>query len=506
MIRVLFNRIFNELKEKYPDWKDKEPENVQAAYFAQRRDKRGNIILEDSKTGEAQKDEEAYNLIMKDKERLLSFAEPVSFIFSHSALREGWDNPNVFQICTMNQTSSEIKKRQEVGRGVRLSLDQTGERIKDERINILTVVANESYEKYVSQLQSEIAMEYQQEIEERYGKSIADLTDEERSQIAEEYGEGILPPRPKNARKRSVAKLRKEYTLKPEFKELWEKIKHKTRYTVKIDTSKLVKEVVGELNKAEIRTPRVAITKARVDVSAENAFEALQISASKTVIDLAGRYPLPNLVDVMSNLMEHTNPPVYLTRKTLLEIIKNLSGKCKKAAMDNPNEFATEAVNTTKEKLADQLVEGIQYEKINKWYEMKQLEVDIPGWEEYFVPAEKSVYDQVICDSNVERKFVEGLEKRDDVKMYIKLPSWFVLQTPIGTYNPDWAIVMEDRDEHGEPTDKPLLYLVRETKGTTDLSQLHRPDERLKVKCGERHFQDTLNVSYKVVTSAQDLP
>lgn len=505
IIRVLFNGIFNELKEKYPDWKNKEPEDVQAAYFAQRRDKSGNVILEDSKTGEAQKDEQAYNLIMKDKERLLSFEEPVSFIFSHSALREGWDNPNVFQICTMNQTASEIKKRQEVGRGVRLSLDQTGERIKDERINVLTVVANESYEKYVSQLQSEIALEYQQEIEERYGKSIADLTDEERIQIAEEYGEGILPPKPKNARKRSVAKLRKKYTLKPEFKDLWEKIKHKTKYQIKIDTDKLIKEVVEELNKAKIRVPRVAITKARVDVSTENAFEALQMSAAKTVIDLAGRYPLPNLVDVMGNLMEHTTPPVYLTRETLLEIIKKVSADCKKGAMDNPNEFATQAVSIIKEKLADQLVEGIQYEKINKWYEMTQLELDIPGWEDYFVPAKKSVYDQVICDSTIEREFVEGLERRDDVKMYIKLPSWFVVQTPIGTYNPDWAIVMEERDEHGQATGRPLLYLVRETKSTTDFDKL-RPDEQRKIKCGERHFKDALEISYRVVTSAKDLP
>ena len=160
IIRRLFTQAFNELKAKYagkyPEWKEITPEQVQGAYFAQKRTKEGGILLEDSTSGESQKDKEAYDLIMKDKERLLSFNEPVSFIFSHSALREGWDNPNVFQICTLNQTVSEMKKRQEVGRGVRLAVNQTGDRVHDEKINVLTVVANESYERYVARLQSEI--------------------------------------------------------------------------------------------------------------------------------------------------------------------------------------------------------------------------------------------------------------------------------------------------------------------------------------------------------------
>ena len=190
-----------------------------------------------------------------------------------------------------------------------------------------------------------------------------------------------------------------------------------------------------------------------------------------------------------------------LTRRTLLEIIKRAPNP--QAALDNPNEFATAAVLIIKEKLADQLVEGIQYEKINKWYEMTQLEVEIPAWEDYLVQADHSVYDHVICDSDIERQFVEGLEKRQDVKLYLKLPAWFTVPTPIGEYNPDWAIVMEDRDEHGEPTGKPLLYLVRETKDTANLYEL-RPDERRKVVCAERHFRE-LGVEYKVVTSAHEL-
>jgi len=505
LIRQLFVHAFDEVKQRHPDWRDRNAEDVQAAYFAQRRTRSGEVILEDSKTGEAERDREAYNLIMKDKERLLSFDEPVAFIFSHSALREGWDNPNVFQICTLNQTASEMKKRQEVGRGVRLAVDQVGERVRDERVNVLTVVANESYERFVTHLQSEIAFEYREEIEARYGKPMGDLSDEERRQIEEEYGQGILPPKPANARKRGVARLRKEYTLKPEFQELWEKIKHKTRYAVKIDSQRLIRDVGAELDRAEIHPPRVTITKARVDVGDESVFEALQMSAARSVISLAGRYPLPNLVEVMANLMGHTTPPVRLTRRTLLEIIRHASPRLQQALIDNPNEFATVAVRLIKDKLADQLVEGIQYERINEWYEMTQLEAEIPSWEDYLVPAETSVYDYVVFDSEIERQFVEGLEHRDDVKLYLKLPAWFTVPTPIGEYNPDWAIAMEERDQHGQPTGKPLLYLVRETKSTTNLVEL-RPDERRKVLCGERHFKDTLGVDYKVVTSARQLP
>ncbi|MDO8532950.1 MAG: DEAD/DEAH box helicase family protein [Dehalococcoidia bacterium] len=482
VIRRLFYKCFNELQEKYPYWKGIDPEKVQAAYFAQRRTKTGEVIFEDSKTGEAEKDREAYNLIMKDKERLLAFEEPTCFIFSHSALREGWDNPNVFQICTLNQTASEVKKRQEVGRGMRLAVNRSGDRVHDERVNILTVVANQSYQSYVERLQTE---------------------------IQEEYGVDGAPPPPPNARKRGVARLRKAYTLKPEFKELWERIKHKTRYAVTIDTEKLLAEVVEELDRAEIRKPHIAITKAQVQVGAEGTFEAMQMSGAKNVLDLAGRYPLPNLVAIMENLMERTTPPMRLTRRTLLEVFRR--AKNKQAALDNPHEFALVAVGIIKRKLADHLVNGIQYEKINEWYEMTQL-ADIPSYEEYLVPSQRpdgsdgaSLYDQVVWESEIEKQFVEDMEKRDDVKLYLKLPSWFTVPTPVGEYNPDWAIVMEERDEHGQPTGKSLLYLVRETKAENWKTAL-RPDELRKITCGERHFRDALKVDYKVVTKAADLP
>jgi type III restriction enzyme len=474
LIRRLFERAFLDLRPAFPDWKDVPPECVQAAYFASRKTKEGQVIYEDSKTGESEKDREAYDLIMKDKERLLSFDEPTSFIFSHSALREGWDNPNVFQICTLNQTTSEVKKRQEIGRGVRLAVNQDGDRVRDEHVNVLTVVANESYEHYVSQYQTEIETE---------------------------LGREGLPPRPANARQRGVARLRKEYLLKPEFKELWARIKHKTRYAVRIDTPQLIADVVEELNQAEIRPPHVEIRKAKVETEGE-AFVAVQVAERATPYTPEAQ-PFPNLVEVLSALMERTTPPVRLTRRTLLEIFKQASPEIQTAALKNPFEFATVATRIIKSRLADQLVNGIQYEKINQWYEMTQFE-DIPGWSDNLVPAEHSLYDHVVYESEIEKAFVEALEHREDVKLYVKLPGWFTVPTPVGEYNPDWAIVLEPRDEFGNPTGEELLYLVRETKDTTNLEEL-RLDEARKIKCGERHFRVALGVDYQVVTDAREL-
>jgi len=167
-------------------------------------------------------------------------------------------------------------------------------------------------------------------------------------------------------------------------------------------------------------------------------------------------------------------------------------------------EGALQAVRAIRERLAEHLIQGIQYEKINEWYEMTQFE-DIPSWEEYLVPGRRSVYDQVVYDSEIEREFVEGLEKMDDVKLYLKLPGWFTVDIPVGAYNPDWAIVMEERDAHGQPTGAPLLYLVRETKPENWKTSL-RPEERRKIECGGRHFQGALQLDYKVLTRATELP
>ncbi|MGA2030960.1 MAG: DEAD/DEAH box helicase family protein [Thermoguttaceae bacterium] len=524
LIRRLFNRAFDELKQKYADWRDCPAASVQAAYFAQKRRKGGEVeLLDSSESGDKKEDQAAYDLIMRDKEALLSFPAPeddeetrakkqVAFIFSHSALREGWDNPNVFQICTLNQTGSITKKRQEVGRGVRLAVDQSGDRVHDEQVNVLTVVANESYGRYVETYQSEIAFEYRSEIEARYGKPIGDLSDDERRKIEEEYGEGILPPPPREARQRK-AKLRKARRLMDEFKPLWERIKHKTRYAVAIDTEKLLQQVIPEIERADVAPPRVTITKARVTVADEDIFEAMQMSSAKTAADLVGRYPLPNLVDVMANLMENTTPPVRVTRKTLLELFHRI-GK-PKAAVENPHEWASVVVRIVKEALANLLVEGIQYERTGGWYEMSQiLDADeIELFSKYVVLAdgdpEKALYDLIPCDSEVERRFVKELEARDDVKLYLKLPHWFTVPTPVGNYQPDWAIVLQDAGADG----KPVLYLVSETKASISKEDM-RPDEWRKIQCGAAHFGSKQfhkkgalhEVDYKLVTSAEEIP
>ncbi len=500
VIRQLFNRAFNELKQIFPGWEAYEPDDVQSAYFAQKTTRTGEVILEDSKTGTSQKDKEAYQLIMKEKERLLSLEEPVSFIFSHSALREGWDNPNVFQICTLNHSLSDMKKRQEIGRGVRLAVNQAGERIQHEAINVLTVIANESYESFVAELQSEIAEEYRVEIEQRYGKKIGDLTPAERRKVEEEYGQGILPPKPANARQRVTVKLRKHMTLKPEFQTLWEKISRKTRYSVTVDTERLIQGVTTDLAHVDFRPPQVSITKAKVDLDFAGVFQAWQMSAAKTLVSLIGRYPLPNLVDIMMTLMEQTSPPMRLTRSTLLEIVKHAPNQ--NAVIENPNEFAAAAVSLIKQKLADQLIDGIQYHRLEDWYAMELFDEEVKSWEDLVEPATLALYDQVIVDSNVERQFVKELEQREDIKMYVKLPDWFKIATPIGNYNPDWAIVMDDPDRPGEE----LLYLISETKGQTDTSKLQYAHESQKIKCGRTHFEQALQVSYKVMASTADLP
>jgi len=476
LLCLTFNKIFNELKTKFADWKEVAADKVQAAYFASRKTKAGEVIFEDSKSGETEKDREAYDLIMRDKERLLSFDEPTCFIFSHSALREGWDNPNVFQICTMNQTVSEMKKRQEIGRGIRLAVNQSGDRVRDEKVNVLTVVANENYEAYVAR--------YQGELEEAYGTS-------------------GLPPKPANARKRSAAKLQKAVALKPEFKQLWERIKHKTRYSVEIDSEILIADVVAKLDSVTIAPPKLTVKKGRV-VAGETEDKLSAVLAGKTEKAFTvKRDGLPNLVEVMASLMENTTPPVRLTRQTLLEIFKRT--KNQKAALANPHEFATVAVRFIKFVLADQLVKGVRYEKINEWYEMTQLEDEIPSWQDYLIASPTSVYDHIAFQSEIERSFVEGLENDKRVKVYLKLPAWFTVPTPVGEYNPDWAIVMDNLDAHGKRQGKDLLYLVRETKDVSRPESM-RPNETRKIDCGKAHFEKALGVSYRVVKSAAELP
>jgi len=414
-LRRMFGRVFDELKARYPDWAGKTADNVQASYFATKTKSGGATEAVDTTTGKTREDEEAFNLIMRSKERLLLFDEPVAFIFSHSALREGWDNPNVFQICTLREVGSETERRQQVGRGVRLPVNQDGERVRDDRANVLTVIASESYERFVQGLQSEISAA---------------------------YGEAGTPPPPARHASKTDLYLRKACLLRPEFQELWDRIKHRTRYAVNIDTEALVAAIMPDLNRAEVRSPRIIMVKGMAHVSPDDdVFEAIQQSGAKTAYDLRGRYPLPNLVEVMEGLMAATTPPMRLSRRTLLRIVQETTNM--QAALDNPQAFAVAAVAIIKEKLADQLVTGIRYEKDESWYEMSQFLDIIPAYTDRIVSSVASgnaggthIYDGVPIESDtVERAFAEMLEQRADVKLYIKLPRWFEVDTPVGKYN-----------------------------------------------------------------------
>ena len=466
-LRVMFDDAFNRLKGKYAEWRDVQAEEVQAAYFAKKSKTSDELI--DSKSGKTEKDRDAYDLIMRAKERLLSFDEPVSFIFSHSALNEGWDNPNIFQICALRDVNSYIKKRQQIGRGMRLAVNQSGARVHGERTNILTVVANERY--------SQFAAAYQQEIESVYGKAGA-------------------APTPVNANARKTVRRTKRFELDADFKILWDKIKHKTRYSVEIDSAAVIQEAVKELSKVEIKRPRITATTAQIELGDDDVFGAVQTTARRDMGEITREAGLPDLVRRVAYLLEFQSPPVSLSRKTILAIIRK-SGRLADG-MGNPHEFAAAAARIIKETLADHLVSGIQYERINEWYEMSLFETEFQSWEDHLAPAEKSVYDHVEFDSKVECNFVKAMDRREDIHLYIKLPSWFTAPTPVGKYNPDWAIVMDDpKDSDGKK-----LYLVRETKGEGEL----RPTERRKTECGAKHFEGALDISYRVVTGADELP
>jgi type III restriction enzyme len=474
IIKEMFDEAFESLKGRYPEFADKRGTDVRAHYFAQKSRRGGIKETIDSTTGQSAEDRAAYNLIMKDKEKLLSFDEPTAFIFSHSALREGWDNPNVAQICTLNQTKSELKKRQEVGRGMRLVVNQKGERVFDDRANILTIVANESYEKFVATLQAE---------------------------MVEAFGKEGAAPKPINARQKNIAKRKPLDELPEEFVTLWDKIKLKTRYQVTVDTPKLIADVVGALDRLKIDPPRIIASKAQVTADATEDRLDYRHVGQKVVASLIGRQGVPNVVEMIEDLVAHITPPIKLTRKTLTTIIRNT--KNRQAAVDNPQEFAFQTAHIVREKALQQLVDGIQYFKDGAWYEMTEWVEEEETVSDRLIPVDNSIYDHIVVQSDTEKKFVEKLKKRNDVRLFVKLPGWFRVTTPVGQYNPDWGLVMEEVDAFGESG--PLLYLVRETKSTTVPDEL-RGTENQKIHCGDRHFKGALGVDYRVITSADDLP
>jgi len=406
--------------------------------------------------GNSKADDAAYALIMRDKERLLSLEEPLRFIFSHSALREGWDNPNVFQICTLNETRSEVKKRQEIGRGLRLPVMANGDRCRDAQHNRLTVVANERYDAFARALQNEIEAEC--------GESFAGRVENKR-------------------RRRTVARK----PLDGEFRALWSRIKHKTRYAVDYSTAQLIDRGAAAVRAmSAIEAPKIVTRKAGIGMNEQGLTHTVLMVRDEALEPEANAVP-----DPVAYLQRETN----LTRTTLAAILLE-SGRLGDVAC-NPQQFLDEAVKAIRGALQASMIEGICYELLQGKDAAYSDDAFLPAFESYeqrLIEVDSSIYEAVEFDSLIERAFAEQLDARTDIRLFVKLPAWFKIPTPVGDYNPDWAIVLQ-RDE--------TVYLVRETKGTADLGALP-PNQAAKVQCGAVHFK-CLGVDFAVAASADEI-
>jgi type III restriction enzyme len=343
---------------------------------------------------------------------------------------------------------------------MRLPVDETGNRVFDREVNRLTVIANESYDAFARDLQKE---------------------------IEDETGEKFDRSRIGNARERRRAALKPDWRLDPNFQALWERIKSRTRYAVQYSTEELVEKAakaIGEM--PEIVAPRIITSKRELGLTETGVKATLRVGERAAEIE--------NVVTSLPDLLGYLQHETELTRSTLAEILTK-SGRLADALL-NPQQFLDSATRAIRSTLDHLMVEGIKYERLgDAEYEMLLFEEkEINGYSSRMVEVSKSIYDALEYDSAVEAQFARDLDSRDDIKLFVKLPNWFKIETPIGTYNPDWAIVKQDGD--GEEK----LYLVRETKGTENLDDL-RPDERDKILCGTAHFA-TLGVNYKVVKDA----
>lgn len=459
-VKGKFAQWFEEAYQKYIN---KEPyrqlitdsvDQVHNGYFSQ--DRKGN--WKDT-GGISQADNDTYKLIMKDKERLLDINEPLRFIFSHSALREGWDNPNVFQICTLNETRSDLKKRQEIGRGMRLAVDQQGNRVFEKDINLLTVVANESYEDFARQLQKEI--------EDDCGVSFAGRT--------------------KNKNKRVKIKYRKGFELDDNFKAIWDRINHNTTYRVEYRTTDLIRDAVKEIKDLpEVRRALIHVYRSQLE------FDKAGIVTGEKASAITEMNRLFNIPDILGFVQQRTG----LTRTTIFEILKQ--SERINDILINPQLFLDNVVSAINKVLNRLMIDGIKYEKIGPIaYEMRrfdEFDIHINDLTFKIKNPDKTIYSNFIpLDSTVENKFAVECEKREDILFYMKLPYWFKIKTPIGSYNPDWALIKKNEK---------TVYFVAETKGK---DQELRPSEEYKIKCGKAHFNELEEVTFRQVARLSDL-
>lgn len=564
--QIMFEQAYNELISK-PKYKPllnskirniQDAERVKGAYFAEDAKNKGKLKdSKERKSGFSADDVRAFDLIMKRKELLLSFDSSVRFIFSHSALKEGWDNPNVFQICTLVDTKDTFTKRQKIGRGLRLAVNQDGERVthqKDETVNVLTVIANESYEEFASTLQSEIQEECGIKfghLEENAFQNIVVYKDDEDTQLGyeaskeifefmvdkgyisskgaskgkineslkraivdetvevpaqyEEIKEEIINVIKKSTRRlpientkdKVVIKPRKEVLLSPEFKDLWDRIKQKTTYRVEFNDELFVSKCLEKMD--ELRPRRSKINIDRVDIEIKR--KGVEVDFKDTIKqDLQQRtYRLPDLIREIQDA-------TMITRSTIIDVL--LKADKWELFKLNPHQFIENTIKIFNSVKRELIVDGIKYEKIDDYYERSQFEVEkdedaLVGYLEKNAIATsdenpRSLYTHVLYDSGVERDFVERLEDDEEVKLYVKLPGWFEVDTPLGGYNPDWAILMEKDDIK-------KLYFVVETKGSLEDDDLRRR-EKAKIRCAKKHFKVLeSDVIYEVATDFDEV-
>lgn len=522
---------------------DQISKRVHDGYFSI--DKKNNY--KDTK-GDTKDDKSTYDKIMKDKEKLISFDEELAFIFSHSALKEGWDNPNVFQICTLNETKSEIKQRQEIGRGLRLCVDQNGERIYDENINQLSIFTNSRYEEFISNLQKEMiedGIEFKKinksylmnqipNLDHKSCEAIIELLHDEnilkkdqtlnlqeykRNEVeiilknsdlnlSEESIKNILEALEKttskildvvkDGRKQIKNNLKKDVINSPEFQELWKTISSKTSYCIKFDSNKFIEEakknIIKEIDDNKIQEAKIVTTKANVDINKDGVKATNVDIVNNKKIDSNSSLTNEPLIDIISDIENITK----LTRKTIVQIIndKKIIESILKNQETTKN-LIIEKMKNEKEKL---MVDGIEYQKNGELYQLSLLDdkLEFTLDDNYSIDAKSSKkypYEYVVVDrSNIEKNFAKDALNKSMVKTFIKLPKMFRIPTPLGFYNPDWALYDENN-----------IIFVAETKGSTNENDL-REKENKKIKCGKEHFKSLgNNIKYEVVTNLDSL-
>ena len=569
MFEEEYNRVLSEMLPSFTDEAYlrylSDPRNaaskVHKGYFSM--DKKSKMV--ESKERQGENEERAFDLIMKDKERLLSLNEPVRFIFSHSALKEGWDNPNVFQICTLKNSDNETKKRQEVGRGMRLCVNQKGERQDADVLgdhvfdtNILTVIASESYEDFAKKLQTEMAeacadrptvitpnlfedktytMEdgtngkldinqaraiYNELIRQDYVNDEGTLTaryfDDKRNGSLD-FGKSndmkdsiiaILDTvftrsivKPEDGRKPKLAKFQKDKFAKKEFQELWKCINRRTYYQVNFDTSDLVKKSVKAVDDLlKVTEIRIVVEGGSMEKIRDK--ESLEAGVAMTqgnirTIHLTEAVGKDVTYDLIGQLVSATG----LTRKTIVEILKGIKPATFCMFKMNPEEFIIKTARIINDCKALAVIQCIKYEKLNDEFSTDiftenalrgKLGVNA-------IESVKSLYDLVVLDSmGTEKNFAESLEHEDDVVVYTKLPRGFYINTPMGKYNPDWAVAFREGSvKH--------VYFIAETKGTDDLPSDLRGTENSKIECARKHFAaiSEKDVIFDVVKNYQKL-